>query len=49
MSIAIGSVLLVIVVLLLVGLSLDTLRRFSQQDSLVGLFKDDDSSVDRWR
>lgn len=49
MSIAIGLVLLVIVVVFLVVLSFDTLRRFSEQDSPVGLFKGDDSPIDRWR
>ncbi len=41
MSIAIGAVLLVAIILFLVGLSLETLRRFSKQDSLL---EDNESS-----
>lgn len=46
MNIAVASVLLIAVVLILVVLSLDTLKRFSVQDSLLELepLKDDDSS-----
>ena len=43
MSIAIASVLLVAVVLFLVGLSLETLRQFSEQDSSLELPEADDS------
>jgi len=46
MIIAVASVLLIAVVLILALLSLDTLKRFSVQDSLLELepLKDDDSS-----
>ena len=43
MSIAIASVLLVAVVLFLVGLSLETLKQFSGQDSTLELSEADDS------
>ena len=43
MSIAIASVVLVAVVLFLIGLSLETLRQFSGQDSTLELLEADDS------
>jgi hypothetical protein len=44
MGIAVASVILVAVILFLTGLSFDTLKKFSKQDSLLEQLIDDDSS-----
>ena len=47
MVIAVASVILVAVILFLTGLSFDTLKKFSRQDSLLEQLIDDDSSEAR--
>jgi hypothetical protein len=44
MGIAVASVILVAVILFLTGLSFNTLKKFSRQDSLLEQLIDDDSS-----
>ena len=44
MGIAVASVILVAVILFLTGLSFNTLKKFSTQDSLLEPLIDDDSS-----
>ena len=47
MGIAVASVILVAVILFLTGLSFNTLKKFSRQDSLLEQLIDDDSSEAR--